>query len=130
MVQAVNSFFTAYGDPAVLSVTESTGRSVSFRVFHGPVGSGEAVIANRRSGIRKFLHAYNEKILAVDMEAGGLSQFCHETLSASGAVPGWVVIRGMSDHADRAKNDDQHDSAARNAAHTLHLMIPYIHTGA
>jgi adenosylhomocysteine nucleosidase len=129
VVHAVNSFFTNYGDPAVLRVTESTGRTVSFRVFHGPVGSGDAVIANRKSGIRKFLHGYNEKILAVDMEAGGLSQFCHETYSGSGAVPGWVVIRGISDHADRAKNDDQHDSAARNAAHTLHCLIPYIHTG-
>jgi adenosylhomocysteine nucleosidase len=130
VVQAVNSFFTDHGDPAFLRVTESMGRTASFRVFHGPVGSGDAVIANRKSGIRKYLHAYNEKILAVDMEAGGLSQFCHETSSASGAIPGWVVIRGMSDRADRAKNDDRHDSAARNAAYTLHCMIPHIHTRA
>jgi adenosylhomocysteine nucleosidase len=129
MVQAVSSFFTDHGDPAVLRVTEPTGQSVSFRVFHGPVGSGEAVIANRKSGIRKFLHAYNEKILAVDMEAGGLSQFCYDTSSADGTIPGWVVIRGISDHADNAKNDDQHASAAKNAAHTLHRMLPYLHTG-
>lgn len=127
MVQAVNSFFTDYGDPAVLRITESAGRTVSFRIFHGLVGSGDAVIANRKSGIRKYLHGYHDKILAVDMEAGGLSQFCQETSSGSGAVPGWVVIRGISDHADRAKNDDQHDSAATNAAHTLRHMIPYIH---
>lgn len=128
MVHAVNSFFTDHGEPAELCVAESTGRTASFRVFHGPVGSGDAVIADRESQIRKYLHAYNDKILAVDMEAGGLSQFCHETSSASGAIPGWVVIRGMSDHADRAKNDDRHDSAARNAAHTLRCMIRYIHT--
>ncbi len=60
------------------------------------------------------------------MEAGGLSQFCHETSSASGTIPGWVVIRGISDHADRAKNDNRHDSAAMNAAHTLRHMISYI----
>ncbi|MGH3823778.1 MAG: hypothetical protein ACRDRA_13260 [Pseudonocardiaceae bacterium] len=128
MVHAVNSFFTDHGEPAHLRVAESAGRTVPFRVFHGLVGSGDAVIADRDSEVRKYLDAYNDKILAVDMEAGGLSQFCHETSSASGAIPGWVVIRGMSDHADRAKNDDRHDSAARNAAHTLRYLIPYIHT--
>lgn len=130
MVHAVNSFFTDHGEPAELRVTEPTGRTASFRVFHGLVGSGDAVIADRESEIRRYLDAYSDKILAVDMEAGGLSQFCHETSSASGTIPGWVVIRGMSDHADRAKNDDRHDSAARNAAHTLRCMIPYIHNGA
>ncbi|MGH3697458.1 MAG: hypothetical protein ACRDRX_26330 [Pseudonocardiaceae bacterium] len=129
MVHAVNSFFTDHGEPAELRVAESTRRTASFRVFHGPVGSGDAVIADRESEIRKYLHAYNDKILAVDTKASGLSQFCHETSSASGTIPGWVVIRGMSDPADRTKNDDRHDSAARNAAHTLRRMIPYIHTG-
>lgn len=129
MVHAVKSFFTDHGDPAELRVAESAGRAAPFRVFHGLVGSGDAVIADRESEILKFLDAYSDKILAVDMEAGGLSQFCHETSSDSGAIPGWVVIRGMSDHADHAKNDDRHDSAARNAAQTLRHMIPYIHTG-
>lgn len=126
MVHAVNSFFTDHGEPAQLHTGESARPAASFRVFHGPVGSGDAVIADRQSGIRKYLNSYNEKVLAVDMEAGGLSQFCHEASSASGAIPGWVVIRGISDHADHTKNDDRQDSAARNAAHTLHCMLPYI----
>lgn len=126
MVNAVNSFFTHHGEPTELRVAGSARRTAPFRVFHGLIGSGDAVIADRDSEIRKYLHSHHDKILAVDMESGGLSQFCHETSSASGAMPGWVVIRGMSDHADRAKNDDRHDSAARNAAHTLHCMIPYI----
>lgn len=127
MVGAVNSFFTGHGEPAELRV--SGGPTASFRVFPGPVRSGDAVIADGKSEIRKYLYAYNDKILAVDMEAGGLSQFCHETSSGSGAIPGWVVIRGISDHADRAKNDDRHGSAAIHAAHTLRHMIPYIHAG-
>lgn len=129
MVNSVNSFFNDHGEPAELRFAESAGWTAPFRVFHGPVGSGDAVIADRESETRKYLHAYSDKILAVDMEAGGLSQFCYETSSASGAFPGWVVIRGISDHADHAKNDDRHDSAAMNAAHTLRRVIPYIHTG-
>jgi adenosylhomocysteine nucleosidase len=128
MVHAVNSFFTDHGEPAELHAEELAARAAPFRVFLGPVGSGDAVIADEENEIRKYLDAYNDKILAVDMEAGGLSKFCHETSSVSGALPGWVVIRGISDHADRVKNDDRHDSAAMNAAHTLRRMIPYIHT--
>lgn len=128
MVHAVNSFFTDHGEPAELHAVEPAGKAAPFRVFLGPIGSGDAVIADGGSEIRKFLDAYNDKILAVDMEAGGLSQFCHETSSTSGAIPGWVVIRGISDHADRAKNDNRHDSATMNAAHTLRHMISYIQT--
>ncbi|MGH3780263.1 MAG: hypothetical protein ACRDRO_06440 [Pseudonocardiaceae bacterium] len=129
MIHAVNSFFTDHGEPAELHAEEFAGQPVSFRVFLGPVGSGDAVIADRENEIRKYLEAYNDKILAVDMEAGALSQFCHETSSPSGTIPAWIVIRGISDHADRAKNDHRHNSAAMNAAHTLRCMIPYIHTG-
>jgi adenosylhomocysteine nucleosidase len=129
MVHAVNSFFTDHGEPAVFRVEESGGKAAPFRVFLSPIGSGDAVIVDQESEIRRYLNSYHDKILAVDMEAGGLSQFCHETSSTSGATPGWVVIRGISDHADRAKDDNWHTSAARNAAHTLRRLIPYIHPG-
>jgi adenosylhomocysteine nucleosidase len=124
MVHAVNSFFTDHGEPAELRAQSTR----PIRVFFGPIGSGDAVIADAEHEIRKYLASYNDKILAVDMEAGGLSQFCYETPSASGRIPGWVVIRGISDNAGPSKDDNQHDSAAINAAHTLHYMIPYIHT--
>lgn len=122
MVHAVNSFFTAYGDPTELRYPGGA----SFRVFHGPIGSGEAVIADRQHEIRKYLTAFNDKILAVDMEAGGLSQFCHEISAKSGAQSGWVVVRGVSDRADEDKDDQQHDSAAVNAAQTLRLLLPLL----
>jgi adenosylhomocysteine nucleosidase len=121
VTHAVNSFFTDRGEPAELSVATNT-----FRVHGGPIGSGEAVIADDEHEIRKYLAAYNDKILAVDMEAGGLSQFCYEAPSESGAGAGWVVIRGISDHADSAKNDAAHQVAAANAAHTLRELIPYL----
>lgn len=129
MVQAVNSFFTDHNDPAELHI-ETGGETVPFRIFSGPIGSGDAVIADEENEIRAYLGSHIDKILAVDMEAGGMSQFCHETPSSSSAIPGWVVIRGISDHADHAKNDNRHHSAATNAAHTLRRIIPYIYTSA
>lgn len=129
MTQAVNSFFTEHGDPVELH-TETAEQAVPFRVFCGPIGSGDAVIADDKNEIRTYLSFYSDKILAVDMEAGGLSQFCHETSSTSGVSPGWVVIRGISDYADSAKDDNRHNSAATNAARTLRHMIPYVYTGA
>lgn len=120
-VHAVNSFFTDFGQPADLAT-----RRGSFHVHGGPIGSGEAVVADAGHEIRTYLTSYNDKTLAVDMEAGGLGRFCYETASTTGAPPDWVVIRGISDHADVAKDDDRHLSAALNAAHTLRTLIPYL----
>lgn len=121
---AANAFFTDHGDPALLM--SSGERPGTFRVLHGPIGSGEAVVADGGNEILRFLSDYNDKILAVDMEAGGLSQFSQENSADSGEPPAWVVIRGVSDKADQAKNDDQHATAAHNAAATLREFIRYI----
>ena len=118
ITHAVNSFFTDYHEPARL---ESAG---SFRVLSGPIGSGDAVVMDAESQIRKFLLAYNEKVLAIDMEAGGLTQFCHETPPPD--HPGWLVVRGISDLADHTKTYDHQHSAAHNAAITLRHLVPYL----
>lgn len=125
VTHGVNAFFTHHGEPAKLLGAGSD----PFRVHSGPIGSGEAVIADENSEIRRYLSRFNDKALAVDMEAGGLSQFCHET-SADGRGPGWVVIRGISDHANVGKSDDHHRSAAINAARTLRELAPYLLRGA
>lgn len=126
VVHAVNAFFTDHGEPAELQAPSVSGAGKAYRVFHSPIGSGEAVVADRASEIRRFLTSYNDKVLAVDMESGGLTQFCHETASRGGGAVGWLVIRGISDHADHAKGDDHHQSACLHAAHTLQRIIPYI----
>jgi adenosylhomocysteine nucleosidase len=117
---AVNSFFTAYGEPATIQTSTDC-----FRVLTGPIGSGEAVIADAESEIRRYLKAYNDKILAVDMEAGGLVQAFHEQ-DGPGLACGWVVIRGISDDSSITKNDDYQDISARNAAITLRHLLPYL----
>lgn len=119
ITHAVNSFFTDYHEPARLESAADP-----FRVLSGPIGSGDAVVMDAESQIRKFLLAYNEKVLAVDMEAGGLTQFCHETPPPD--HPGWLVVRGISDLADHTKTYDHQHSAAHNAAITLRHLIPYL----
>lgn len=123
VTHSVNAFFAKAGDPAILT---GYGTTPPFRVHNGIVGSGEAVVANNQDDIRRYLTNYNDKTMVIEMEAGGLAQFCHDTTSRSGAPHNWLVIRGISDHADATKNDQHHDSAATNAAATLRHLIPHI----
>jgi adenosylhomocysteine nucleosidase len=118
ITRAVNTFFDNYHEPARLESPDG-----SFRVLPGPIGSGDAVIMDAESKIRQYLLTYNEKTLAIDMEAGGLTQFCHE---AAPPPPGWLVIRGISDLADRGKTYDRQPAAARDAAIALRHLIPYL----
>jgi adenosylhomocysteine nucleosidase len=119
ITHAVNSFFTDHGEPAHLETISSQ----KFRVWPGPIGSGDALVMDAESWIRKFLLAYSEYTLAVDMEAAGLTQFCHEAPSPR---PGWLVVRGISDLADAAKTEAHQPSAARNAAIALRHLVPYL----
>lgn len=123
IVQSVNALFASNGEPATLP---GFAEAAPFRVHQGLIGSGEAVVANSKDAIRRDLVKYNDKVLAVEMEAGGMAQFCHDTTTRSGTPLGWVVVRGISDHADTAKDDRHHHSAALNAAQTLRYLIPYI----
>lgn len=121
---AINCFFTEHGESAEL---EGLGNTVHpFRVLTGPIGSGDAVIADRDSEILKYLARFNDKILAVDTESGALGQSCHEQSAMSGRLQGWAVVRGISDDASHHKNDDYHRIAALHAAVVLRRLIPYL----
>lgn len=126
IVHAVNAFFTDNGTPARVRGQLPTHASEEFEVYPGVIGSGEAVIADADSEIRRYLKDYHEKVLAVDMEAGGLSQYWQENSVHGGENPGWIVVRGVSDNADEEKGHGYHELAARNAAHILRQLLPYI----
>lgn len=126
VVHAVNAYFTDRGEPAVIRGRVDGHRKRSFEVHHGLIGSGEAVIADGDSEVRHWLKHYNDKIMAVDMESGGLSQFWQENSVRAEGNPDWVVVRGISDRADAEKDDDAHALAAHNAAHTVRELIPYL----
>ncbi|MFF0244853.1 5'-methylthioadenosine/S-adenosylhomocysteine nucleosidase family protein [Streptosporangium sandarakinum] len=127
---AVNAFFTDYGEPAAFTSEDDGGTGRDYRVFNGPIGSGDTVIANAESEIIRYLRRFNDKVLAVDMEAGGLTQAFHEQ-DGPHIVQGWAVIRGISDTAGSDKNDEYHRVAAHHAALTLRELLPYlvIHRG-
>ncbi|MFJ8864743.1 hypothetical protein ACIRD6_03130 [Streptomyces sp. NPDC102473] len=126
VVHAVNAFFTDHGTPARIHGQIATHASEEFEVYPGLIGSGEAVIADRESDIREWLKKYHEKVLAVDMEAGGLSQYWQENSVHDATNPGWIVIRGVSDNADQDKGHGFHELAARNAAYILRELLPYL----
>ncbi len=126
VVHAVNAFFAEHGTPARIHGQPSSPTSQEYDVYPGLIGSGEAVIADRDSDIRHYLAHYNEKVLAVDMEAGGLSQYWQENSVHDETNPGWIVVRGVSDNADEEKGHAHHELAARNAAHVLRLLLPYL----
>ncbi len=123
---AVKEFFTGHGDPAEFAVDGPEHAKEFIRVFNGPIGSGNAVIADRDSDILKYLARFNDKILAVDMEAAGLGLAHHEDIAPSGHPLGWLVIRGISDDAGARKDDEYHHIAARNAAFVLRELLPYL----
>ncbi len=126
VVHAVNAYFTDHGTPAHINGQMTAHADDQFEIFPGIIGSGEAVITDRSSDIRTYLTTYNEKVLAVDMEAGGLSQYWQENSVHPTANPGWIVIRGVSDNADEEKGHSHHELAARNAAHVLSRLLPYL----
>ncbi|MEV0974493.1 phosphorylase family protein [Microtetraspora glauca] len=122
---AVNSFFIDFGEPARFQDSQDNGPIRDYQVHTGPIGSGDAVIADAESEIIRYLKAFNDKILAVDMEAGGLTQAFHEQ-DGPQAVRGWAVVRGISDGANPDKDDNYHDIAARHAAIVLRSLLPYL----
>ncbi|WP_017540957.1 5'-methylthioadenosine/S-adenosylhomocysteine nucleosidase family protein [Nocardiopsis halophila] len=122
----VNTYFTVNGEPAPIPGQADGFEGREFQVFPSPIGSGEAVVAYEESEIRKYLTGFNDKILALDMEAGGLSQYWQENSVDPVRNPGWVVVRGISDRADREKGDAYHSLAARNAAYVARELIPYL----
>ncbi|MGW0580667.1 5'-methylthioadenosine/S-adenosylhomocysteine nucleosidase family protein [Streptomyces sp. NPDC002920] len=126
IVHAVNAYFTDHGTPARINGQMTAHADEQYEIYPGVIGSGEAVIADRASDIRTYLTAYHEKVLAVDMEAGGLSQYWQENSVHGTANPGWIVIRGVSDNADEHKDHSHHELASRNAAHVLSRLLPYL----
>jgi adenosylhomocysteine nucleosidase len=122
---AVNAFFTA-NDPASFSVEDPGGAVHEMRIWPGLIGSGDAVIADHEAEILEYLAGFNDKILAVDMESGGLTAACHEQSASSGQLQGWLVIRGISDDAGPGKNDDYHRLASWHAATALRKILPYL----
>lgn len=93
------------------------------------IASGSAVIANNVSEIKKWIHTYNDKTFAVEMEAHGLSAAFYEgDLKDKHPQFGICIIRGISDMADENKNkvNQYRVPAAQNAAIVLKELVKLI----
>ncbi|GLW62350.1 hypothetical protein Arub01_05940 [Actinomadura rubrobrunea] len=122
---AINAFFTE-NEPAEFQVEDPAGVTRTMRMLTGPIGSGDAVIADQDAEILSYLAGFNDKILAIDMESGGLSLACHERTAQSGQPHGWAVVRGISDDAGQGKDDSYHRIASWHAAMALRRLLPYL----
>jgi adenosylhomocysteine nucleosidase len=98
----------------------------ALRVHSGPIGSGDAVVTDEYSDIRRYLLEYNEKTLAVETEAAGLVQACYEEIGEDATLRGWLAVRGISDRADAAKGTAHHQAAAEHAAAVLVRLMPFL----
>lgn len=93
------------------------------------IASGSAVIANKLSDIKKWIHKFNDKTDATEMEAYGLSTAFYEgQLSKKHPKYGVSVIRGISDMADedKSKIKQYRVPAAENAVLVLKELISLI----
>lgn len=95
-----------------------------FTLHLGPIGTGEAVVKFRDAEVRKWLSAYNEKTLALETEAGGFGQALYELkLNPLRGPRGTLIVRGISDHADHAKDDKWQYPAAQNCCRALDRVL-------
>lgn len=94
-------------------------------VIIGDIASGNAVIANELSEIRKWINAFNDKVVACEMEAYGVSSAFYEGQLTPNRTATYCVIRGISDMADPNKNmkPTYRKEAANNAAIVMKEFI-------
>ncbi|MEM7092723.1 MAG: hypothetical protein AAF567_06965 [Actinomycetota bacterium] len=91
------------------SVWRAKSEQPSAEVRFGPIASGEKVVANE-AWTESFGTNW-EKAVGVEMESMGIAASIYY---AGG--PDFLMVKGVSDHADHAKSDDSRQVAARNAA--------------
>jgi adenosylhomocysteine nucleosidase len=113
-------FFETYGATPTFN-----GQDGAFKIHDGPVGTGSAVIGHELSEIRTWLKSFNDKTMAVETEASGVATPFYERAAEDGIV-GYAVIRGISDRADKDKDDRWHAVASINAAHSLEQLAPFL----
>lgn len=115
----LNDFFFVHGEFPEFDASEGAFAS-KFKVAMGPIGSGNAVIGNPLSEIKKWLLNYNTKTIAVETESTGFCNVIYEEeLTRLNERIGSLIIRGISDHADEEKDDKWRLQASKNAAIVL-----------
>ncbi|WP_433731834.1 Ltp family lipoprotein [Actinoplanes sp. CA-051413] len=87
-----------------------------FRVLVGPMASGSAVMAD--PDVWNWLKAMGmRKIAAVDMEAATIATIADQQELS------WLVVKGVTDHADAQKDDRYKQFAARASAQVMFALL-------
>lgn len=115
-VAVVNDFLVTVESEPLTAVEGS--KNSSLNVLFEPIGSGNAVIGNELSEIVTWLKKFNSKVVAVEMEAVGISSAFYEKELSKYTVKGLLIVRGISDMADVDKKLSKpfRGPAAQNAA--------------
>jgi adenosylhomocysteine nucleosidase len=96
----------------------------TFKSYFGTIGTGEAVIKFKEAEERTWLLSVNDKVLAVETEAGGVAQqFYEDELNYSRQTKGILILRGISDKADINKKDEWRLAASKNAMKVLEEIL-------
>lgn len=95
----------------------------TFNLHVTPVGTGEAVIGNDLSDIKKWLLTVNSKTGIVETEAAGFAAAFKDGVNNVNDI---LIIRGISDKADADKNDNWRQAASDNAVIVLKEFIRVI----
>lgn len=101
----------------------STSIEPTFKFHVSPIGTGEAVIGNALSEVKKWLLTVNSKTGIVETEAAG---FTSAFTDGTNSVKDILVIRGISDNADVNKDDNWRQPASENAVIVLKKFIENI----
>ncbi len=95
-------------------------KQLPFRVKVGPIASGNVVVKDgvtwghlKDWGVRS--------VLGLEMEAATIGSIAHRL-----HIPGWVVVKGVMDHADPRKDDRYKPFAARASAEVLFKLLPVL----
>lgn len=90
-------------------------------ISYAAIGSGNAVLRDELGTIRQYLTSHTSRPMVAEMEAAAVVR---ELRSLGPSMLGRAfVVRGVSDLADRDKDDSYHQLAAENAAITLKSML-------
>tara|TARA_R110002167_G_scaffold22388_2_gene80263 strand:- start:6828 stop:8372 length:1545 start_codon:yes stop_codon:yes gene_type:complete len=107
------------GGPSIGHPKDNERRSGYPRVFHGPIGAANIVLADpvKRNMLRD-IHG----VKAIEMESSGIADSCWV------AGIGYLVIRGICDYCNHTKNNVWHFYSALVAAAYCKTVIENLHS--
>ncbi len=100
-------------------------KDFAMRIHYGPMACGPLVVKDSKYMTK--LRSHEHSLLAVDMESYGVALAASMCSTPARTVHA-VIVKGVVDFADGAKNDDWHDYAAyASAAYARYILETTYH---